>query len=418
MVHFCIYPNVLGVSQSIERILNSAQLWHHQKIQYGRQDGCRSDYYSNSVHIYPIEIILVSIPRYSAALLLIMTLVRQSVRGMGTKHVGWHSNDAIFLCCCTLRQHFMRYGHGPGGIVGITPNEQALCRWSLNLHICSRLTQDIADFEDAVQIGEAQLQEFEWACPTGFYQTIKRKVIGKKKRGVGTMEQCDLGLIFARVIALMSTRAFKLNVMLKYELAPFPLPSSIRKVVRSGFPRHQAKTPGGSYESLNRYPRRCGYWWICHTVLRVLQWPSISFIKDIVLNFVKYAPNKMHSYNGHMYYLIDVTQGSMMQPVVSEHARLLWNTNWRWTLPTATATWPLSYEEQGPANWPDIRRTSKTWWSAPEDQLGHYREISCTNVSENQSVGPTNWLEDDTRSSRQMSSFLSKWWRWHIWGVH
>ena len=36
------------------------------------------------------------------------------------------------------------------------------------------------------------------------------------------MGQCDLGLIFARVIALMRTRAFKLNVMLKYELAAVP----------------------------------------------------------------------------------------------------------------------------------------------------------------------------------------------------
>ena len=45
---------------------------------------------------------------------------------------------------------------------------------------------------------------------------------GKKKRGVDTMEQCDLGLIFARVTALMSTRAIKLNVMLKYELAAVP----------------------------------------------------------------------------------------------------------------------------------------------------------------------------------------------------
>ena len=42
----------------------------------------------------------------------------------------------------------MRYGHGPGGIVGITPNEHALCRWSLNVHICSRLTQDIADLKE------------------------------------------------------------------------------------------------------------------------------------------------------------------------------------------------------------------------------------------------------------------------------
>ena len=55
-----------GVCQSIERILSSAKLWHHQKIQYGRQDCCRSGYYSNSVHSYPRDIILVSIPRFSS----------------------------------------------------------------------------------------------------------------------------------------------------------------------------------------------------------------------------------------------------------------------------------------------------------------------------------------------------------------
>ena len=78
--------------------------------------------------------------------------------------------------------------------------------------------------EYAVQIGEAPLQEFESACPTGFYQTIKRKVITMKegKRGVDTMEQCDLGLIFAWVTALISSRAIKLNAMWKYELAAVP----------------------------------------------------------------------------------------------------------------------------------------------------------------------------------------------------
>ena len=35
----------------------------------------------------------------------------------------------------------MRYGHGPGGIVGIMLNEHALCCEALNLHICSRLTK-------------------------------------------------------------------------------------------------------------------------------------------------------------------------------------------------------------------------------------------------------------------------------------
>ena len=36
------------------------------------------------------------------------------------------------------------------------------------------------------------------------------------------MEQYDLGFIFARVTALMSTRAINLNHVLKYELAAVP----------------------------------------------------------------------------------------------------------------------------------------------------------------------------------------------------
>ena len=61
------------------------------------------------------------------------------------------------------------------------------------------------------------------AFPAGCYQTIKRKVVttreGKKKRGVDIIEQCDLGLIFARVTASMSTREINLNDVLKYGLA-------------------------------------------------------------------------------------------------------------------------------------------------------------------------------------------------------
>ncbi len=34
-------------------------------------------------------------------------------------------------------------------------------------------------------------------------------------------------------------------------------------------------------------------------ILYVIQWPSKGFMED-VLNFVKYATNKMSSYNGHM----------------------------------------------------------------------------------------------------------------------
>ena len=83
-----------------------------------------------------------------------MVLVRaEDQGGMSTRLVGCQSNDALFICCCTLRQHLcMRYRHGPGGIVGITLNEHALSRWALNLHICSRLIKDISDLKEAIRI--------------------------------------------------------------------------------------------------------------------------------------------------------------------------------------------------------------------------------------------------------------------------
>ena len=39
---------------------------------------------------------------------------------------------------------FMRYGHGPGGLIGITLKPSVLNRWALSLHICSRLIKDLA----------------------------------------------------------------------------------------------------------------------------------------------------------------------------------------------------------------------------------------------------------------------------------
>ena len=43
---------------------------------------------------------------------------------------------------------FMRYGHGPGGLIGITLNEKAVHRWAMSLHICSRFMKDKADLND------------------------------------------------------------------------------------------------------------------------------------------------------------------------------------------------------------------------------------------------------------------------------
>ena len=72
-----------------------------------------------------------------------------------------------------------------------------------------KISNKNVNVESAVQIGKAQLHEFEDACHAGCYQTIKRKGVttreGKKKRGVDTIEHYDLVLIFARVTTSMST---------------------------------------------------------------------------------------------------------------------------------------------------------------------------------------------------------------------
>ena len=39
----------------------------------------------------------------------------------------------------------MRYGHGSGGITGMTLKPETLKTWALSLYICSRLEQVIAD---------------------------------------------------------------------------------------------------------------------------------------------------------------------------------------------------------------------------------------------------------------------------------
>lgn len=47
---------------------------------------------------------------------------------------------------------FMRYGHGPGGIIGITLKPETLKTWALGLHICCRLEQDITDLTENNQV--------------------------------------------------------------------------------------------------------------------------------------------------------------------------------------------------------------------------------------------------------------------------
>ena len=42
-----------------------------------------------------------------------------------------------------IESTFMRYGHGAGGIIGITLKPSALKKWAFSMHICSQLKQDV-----------------------------------------------------------------------------------------------------------------------------------------------------------------------------------------------------------------------------------------------------------------------------------
>ena len=51
-----------------------------------------------------------------------------------------------------LETTFMHCGHGPGKLIGLMPNEKAVNRWSMSLHICRRLMKDEAYFEDSSSV--------------------------------------------------------------------------------------------------------------------------------------------------------------------------------------------------------------------------------------------------------------------------
>ena len=59
---------------------------------------------------------------------------------------------------------FVRYGHGPNGIKGITLKPETLKRWAYSMHTCSMIVQDIADMSD--DIGEREVMSHKEEKPS------------------------------------------------------------------------------------------------------------------------------------------------------------------------------------------------------------------------------------------------------------
>ncbi len=143
------------------------------------------------------------------------------------------------------------------------------------------------------------------------------------------MEQCDSGLIYARVTAMMSTRAINLNDVMKNELAAVLTSIFYEKSGELRISKSKSILKRRLQVEVTNPSRGTRHAVVIDgcAILWVIQWPSKGIIKDVVLNFVKYATNKMHCYRRTHVYLIGIKRASRMQPGVSEYVRLQGNTN-------------------------------------------------------------------------------------------
>jgi len=75
----------------------------------------------------------------------------------------------------------MRYGHEPGGIIGITLKQSALKHWALSLHICSHLIKDLANMNDANKASFSASNLHKEVMPARKTSDAKdRKIISEK----------------------------------------------------------------------------------------------------------------------------------------------------------------------------------------------------------------------------------------------
>jgi hypothetical protein len=93
--------------------------------------------------------------------------------------------------------------------------------------VTGRIGTSSVNAHKAIAIGISQMQTFESTWPTGFYDTIPRKIttmtVTKKHVSVGEVKVFDIGLIYSRVIGLQaSSREVDIDDVLAHELAPIP----------------------------------------------------------------------------------------------------------------------------------------------------------------------------------------------------
>ena len=94
-------------------------------------------------------------------------------------------------------------------------------------NVSGKLSNDKVNVDNAITIGNTQVQEFLSKLPDGFYDKLSKKVqsmaVVRKSVTIGEIDIIDTALIYSRVIALqLSDSSIKMDNVLRYELAPIP----------------------------------------------------------------------------------------------------------------------------------------------------------------------------------------------------
>ena len=165
--------------------------------------------------------------------------------------------------------------------------------------VSGRICPDEVNVHDAVDLGKAQMEEYEASWPEGFHQPLKKRVRTmedcKKKTRTDTAEQFASGLIFARALGVMNSRDVKVEQILNYELAPVPTSmfeektrdlciAKSKSILKNKLQVEQSARATGQPDAI--VIDGCAILWIVH-------WPSKGIVQDLVTNFVKYVQGKL-----------------------------------------------------------------------------------------------------------------------------
>lgn len=79
-----------------------------------------------------------------------------------------------------IESTFMRYGHGKGGIIGITLNPETLKTWALSLHVCGQLVEDVSTMKESDSSSSTQTTHKEETKARNSADTRDRKGLRRK----------------------------------------------------------------------------------------------------------------------------------------------------------------------------------------------------------------------------------------------